>query len=418
MDNAPLDFAYLDDDNFDYGTPKLPDFDCRSESPADRSQLQRSEPGLPLLQLADWNPNLPYNECPPTCVHYSIVWKLQLKKVRATKLTGDTERNLVLAPGAFWDRTLKSKLEDLLKKNTPPKKCYKPHETNIAVSTQERSETDLSMRFDEWNIVWKDIEDQLRAWSNFFRAGKKLTINISFFCMEETQTIAVSTQSAAGTAAQHVERDDILLQNTIWNDVYALMRCPGHPCKNQGGHCWRNPDSKKHFFLDGQVLTKLVRYAEEGNPLKTHKDVPEFIRELIYAKEQAASERKLKRKGSLCEGGPPIKIVNVLPPHYGQASMGAPPVAPARRPANFSIPNPRDKAIRAYCDWHCRQVDDPEWKQGFQKACAITLREGFDLRHVYQDQDVKIFVTNGVKPGIARSFIDDVEIWVKETKAS
>ena len=53
-----------------------------------------------------------------------------------------------------------------------------------------------------------------------------------------------------------------------------------------------------------------------------------------------------------------------------------------------------------------------------QKACAITLEEGFDLRHVYQDQDVKFFVTKGVKPGIAKSWADDVEIWVKETEPS
>lgn len=156
---------------------------------------------------------------------------------------------------------MRSKVEDLLKKNTPPEKCYKPHETNIAVSTQGRSEPDLNMRFDEWNVVWEDIEDQLRAWSHFFRAGKKLTINISLFCLEEAQAI----QSAAGTAAQHIERDDILQQTTLWNDVYTLMRCPGHPRKNQGGHCRRDPDSKKHFFLDSQILTRLVRHAEEAN---------------------------------------------------------------------------------------------------------------------------------------------------------
>lgn len=129
--------------------------------------------------------------------------------------------------------------------------------------------------------------------------------------------------------------------------------------------------------------------------------------------EQEDAERKLKRKGSSLEGGPPIKIVNVLPPGYPQASPSAPPV---RRPANFRIPKPRDKAMQSYCDWHCKQVDDLEWKQGFQKACAITLKGGFDLRHIYQDQDVKIFVTNGVKPAITRSFVDDIEIWVKEAR--
>ncbi len=69
-------------------------------------------------------------------------------------------------------------------------------------------------------------------WSHFFRTGKKLTVDISFVCVEEGQATAINTQSAAGTAAQHVERDNILERNTLWNGVYALMRCPGHPCKN------------------------------------------------------------------------------------------------------------------------------------------------------------------------------------------
>jgi hypothetical protein len=36
-----------------------------------------------------------------TCVHYSIEWKLQLRKGRLSKLTNDTEQDRVLAPSAF-----------------------------------------------------------------------------------------------------------------------------------------------------------------------------------------------------------------------------------------------------------------------------------------------------------------------------
>ncbi len=195
------------------------------------------------------------------------------------------------------------------------------------------------------------------------------------------------------------------------------MRCPGHPCKNQGAYYWRDPEGKKHFFLDTKDLTKLVRYTEEGNALKTHKDVPEFIRDLLYAKEQESLEQRLKRKRTSSESGPPIKIVNVLPPYHGQASPDPAPAA-ERRVADHAIPRPRDQAFQRYYEWHCRQVDDLEWKQGFQKAYTITLKEGLDLRHVYHDQDVEFFVTNGVKRGIARSFVEDIETWVDETSAS
>jgi hypothetical protein len=111
MTNLDLDTSqWYNEHDFDYRTPHLPTFDSRSTSPAQTNQPQRRRPGLPLLQLADWDPNLLYDESPPMCIHYSIEWKLLLKKGRLTKLTNDTEQNLVLAPSAFWDRTLKSKL--------------------------------------------------------------------------------------------------------------------------------------------------------------------------------------------------------------------------------------------------------------------------------------------------------------------
>ncbi len=50
------------------------------------------------------------------------------------------------------------------------------------------------------------------------------------------------------------------------------MRCTGPPC--QGTYCWRDPDNRKHYKLDTSVLIKLIDYAEEGNTLRTHGDVP------------------------------------------------------------------------------------------------------------------------------------------------
>jgi hypothetical protein len=75
-----------------------------------------------------------------------------LKKGRFTKLINDTEQNLVLAPGAFWDRTLKSKMQQLLEKKTPRDKCYELDETNVVVSVTDRSQRDLTKRFDELEI--------------------------------------------------------------------------------------------------------------------------------------------------------------------------------------------------------------------------------------------------------------------------
>ena len=124
-------------------------------------------------------------------------------------------------------------------------------------------------------------------------------------------------------------------------------------------------------------MTKLVLFAEDGNILETYRDVPEFIRDLIYAKEEQRSERKLKRKAisEHLEGSPPIKIIHVLPsscayrhdspPGSVDIDTDSSVVAPVGRTRHLCIPEPRDKAIHTYCQWHCGRVIGVEWKKGF-----------------------------------------------------
>ncbi|KAI5465205.1 hypothetical protein BGZ63DRAFT_379600 [Mariannaea sp. PMI_226] len=71
----------------------------------------------------------------------------------------------------------------------------------------------------------------------------------------------------------------------------------------------------------------------------------------------------------------------------------------------------RDKVLNMYCEWQCAGVDDPELKEDFRVAYRITLYEGFDLQQVYKDQNINLYVRQGVKPGIARSFVEDIKIW-------
>ena len=83
--------------------------ETRSESPAatdveaDVILARQGQPRhghgiLPLLQLADWSKDKTYDEHPPTCIHYSIEWKLI---VNSTLVAKDIELNLVLAPNAL-----------------------------------------------------------------------------------------------------------------------------------------------------------------------------------------------------------------------------------------------------------------------------------------------------------------------------
>ncbi|KAG9249510.1 uncharacterized protein F5Z01DRAFT_669079 [Emericellopsis atlantica] len=425
------------DDDFNLESPSQRSFGSPGPQPAVHTQPQTNQSNLPLLRLSDWDPDHPYDERPPTCVHYSIEWKLLLNKGTVTsKIARDTEKDVVLAPQPFWERTLRAKVEDLLKRKTPRNKVYAPEETNVTVSVTKPSERDYSRRFELFDVGWDSITKQLEDWSHLHRSGKKLRIDVSFVCVEETQPSMITRSIArrGATGAQLTEREGImeLQQNTgqpsVWSAVYSLMRCPGHPCKNQASYCFRDPDTKKHWPLDSSDLTKLVRYAEEGSDLKTHKDVPEAIRELIYAKEQQKLERKHKRKATADpEDSHPIKIINVLPScdRRHEATAGADgadgepgSVASAGRAADFFIPEPRDKAIQTYCQWHCNRIIGAEWKKGFQKAFAVAMKECLDLKHIYEDQDVDFFVQNGVSRGIARSFVGDIKAWASEVDIS
>lgn len=75
-------------------------------------------------------------------------------------------------------------------------------------------------------------------------------------------------------------------------------------------YCWRDPNQGfKHFSLELSVLQKLLEYAENGDALRTHDDVPQYIRDLIHAKDEADSERrKKKQKPSSMDGVPQMHI--------------------------------------------------------------------------------------------------------------
>lgn len=153
MPFAP-DHDALDDSAFDldYSTPRL----SRPSLPSSRSgspvatTRRRLALGLPLLQLSDWDPRTA-NEPSPTCVYYSIEWKLQLRKGRLSTLIEITEENLTLAPGAYWDKFLKYALATRVYDKLPELN-YEPDETKITVSVEKRNERDLRKCFDGTNI--------------------------------------------------------------------------------------------------------------------------------------------------------------------------------------------------------------------------------------------------------------------------
>jgi hypothetical protein len=114
----------------------------------------------------------------------------------------------------------------------------------------------------------------------------------------------------------------------------------------------------------------------------------------------------------------------VLPAQSYQTPLGT---SPAGTPApdlpsvstrvnRLDIPGHRDVAIKKYSNWQQSQVNDKILKVEFQKACDVTLADGLDLEQIYQDQDPEFFIEKGIKRGIARRFVGDINQWVKSCK--
>jgi hypothetical protein len=388
--------------------------DTRSSSHARRPAAR-----LELLTLDEWNENETYDEDPPTCLHYSIEWKVTLNNKLVSK---DTEPNLVLAPRFYWSLFLREKLDKLLQKKLSPSKRVTCEDTNVVVSVTDRSERDLTKRFDERDVDWFLVEKQFLAWGESFRAGKKLRVDVSFNYVEIGQQATVSTRRAgkrggsSATQQMLTERDSQLdaeegdlRQPSIWQDVYNLMRCPGPPC-NLGPHCWRDPHGKKHYKLRTHQLKGLIRHVEQGGQLRSHDDVPEDIRQQVYAEEQQQIERQRKATSSTSSGHPPIHITNVLP---------GPPHTPSEQAASPSMPRLDihgflDVAVEEYSDWQQSRVRREDQKNEIRKLCSIALDHGLDLQQLYDDQDPSFFVKEGVKVGIARRFIRDIQYWVQQ----
>src|ERR1700728_4103281 len=97
--------------------------------------------------------------------------------------------DVVVAPASYWRLILKPKLEKLLCKKLAKNRPIKSEDTNVVVSVTERSQRDLTKRFDDTDIDWGVVERQLLKWAELFRAGKKLRLNFSFNYVETSQLL-------------------------------------------------------------------------------------------------------------------------------------------------------------------------------------------------------------------------------------
>lgn len=73
------------------------------------------------------------------------------------------------------------------------------------------------------------------------------------------------------------------------------MRFSGSPCKNKEGYCWQDPVGKRHYKIRTHHLKRLVEMVKKNHlDLEPHDDVPNEIRQRLYAEEQQCLERQQK----------------------------------------------------------------------------------------------------------------------------
>jgi hypothetical protein len=305
----------------------------------------------------------------------------------------------------------------------------------LGASINDRSQDDVHQESETIDIDWSVIEEQILKWSNLLRQGKakgkelRLDISINYLADDidparrgdKSGATSVSKTRLSELDAQ-IDAEQSSGQPSVWREVYKTMQCPGSPCDNKDGYCWQDPHGKKHYKLRTHHLKRLVDLVKKGLlELETHGDIPDEIREQLYAEKQQWLERQRKNPNqpaaqSVC---PPINI-HFLPTPSPQAPQlstmsspaGSPPLLPFQGPSlvdGIMIPDiPLDKAVMVYADWQLSQVDTQIYKDNIKKACDIALTNGLDHKQIHKDQGPNFFINQAVIVGVARRFVEEI----------
>ncbi|EUC39745.1 hypothetical protein COCMIDRAFT_10225 [Bipolaris oryzae ATCC 44560] len=111
--------------------------------------IQADTDRLSFLPLAEWDEYNSYEEDTPSHLRYSIEWKIAVNNRAIAK---DIEQDVVLAPAMYWRMYLQAKVEKLIDKKLPRSSHVELDDISVIVLVKDRSESDLTRRFDDMNI--------------------------------------------------------------------------------------------------------------------------------------------------------------------------------------------------------------------------------------------------------------------------
>jgi len=394
--------------------------------PARPSQPNPSQSTLPLLRKANWSRDQTYDEEPPTCIHYSIEWKVTLNNKPKPIAPKDTEPDLVLAPSDFWISELKPKLDRLIANKLSSNRSFRPDDTSVVVSVKDRTKRDFVKRFDGLDIDWNIIDRKLESWSHLFRIGRELRIDITFNYIEtgkgagspagrsSKRGFHSTTEEQLAKRARQLDAEELSVgHEPITTKVYKIMRCPGPHCN--GPHCFVDRVKQKHYKLFPHHLNTLIDYVQQGGKLESQDDIPDHFRKQLDAEQKQELGHQQKRKVACQVAAPPVHITNVLPAQP-PAPDQPPSAATFRAYPHVDIPGRPDEAVKMYNDWQCSRFTSHVYKFEQQKVCDITLAECLDLEQVHGDQEIfyRFYRKKGVKRGAARRFVRDIKTWTEK----
>ncbi|KAA8641539.1 uncharacterized protein ATNIH1004_011675 [Aspergillus tanneri] len=368
-----------------FGREYTPSIYCPSPSRTDgepSTPLHRLESGrLGFLDDAELNRGA-YNEDAPKSTNYLIEWKVTLNN---RPLAKDTEQDLVFKPSSYWQQ-IKEKAERILQRKKSRNQRVRPDDTTVVVAVNERSQRDLTKRFENTDIDWTAIEKQLLQWENLFRQGKKLRLFISINYLEDSNPSPSKTDKRGNTSTTNgmlcdlddqVTAENSTGQPSVWREVYRKMRCPGPPCHHEGQYCWVDPVGKKHYKMRTHHMKALVKYVQQGGILETHDDIPDTVRDQLYAEERQRTEKRQKGPDPSTSGSiyPPINI------NFGPTQSSHPPITshsctettPTVQVDSMDIPGPTEVAVEEYTNWHLSQVSTENFRENIRKARDIVL---------------------------------------------